>query len=89
MILDDSGAQRDMRAAVEELLEELAPTARRLGCADELASVNEILATGSSYLRQRRVVENGGSLTDVVDLLVGELASGEPTRAESLGMQIA
>jgi carboxylate-amine ligase len=81
VILDGTGARREMRAAVEELLEELAPVARRLGCADELDSVRGILQTGSSYLRQRRVLEGGGQLTDVVDELVSEMRSGVPTPA--------
>ena len=80
LILDDTGTRRAMREAVEELLEELAPVARRLGCADELASVRGILDTGSSYIRQRQVIKDGGGLTDVVDALVDELAKGEPRR---------
>jgi carboxylate-amine ligase len=79
LILDATGRRRPMREAVGDLLEELAPTARRLGCGDELASVQEILDGGSSYLRQRRVVAQGGALTDVVDALVKELATDTPS----------
>jgi carboxylate-amine ligase len=79
LITDDSGTRQPLRDAVQDLIEELTPTARRLGCADELASVRRILDAGSSASRQRAVVSNGGTLVDVVDSLVTELASDQLT----------
>ncbi|CAN5508316.1 glutamate--cysteine ligase [soil metagenome] len=73
LIVDERGACRPLRATVADLVEELGPTALRLGCAHELAGVLGILDDGASYQRQRAVVAEGGALTDVVDLLVGEL----------------
>jgi len=78
VILDERGTQLPMRDAVGALLEELAPVAQRLGCAEELASIRGILDVGPSYIRQRRIIEGGGELTDVVDGLIAELATGEP-----------
>ncbi len=68
-------------AAITDLVEELSPVASRLGCLDELRSNLDVLEHGPSYLRQRRVVEAGGSTADVVDLLVRELESDRPTPA--------
>jgi len=65
--------------SVEELVEELSPVAGRLGCADELAVNLEILERGPSYMRQRRVVASGGTLLDVVDMLVNELETDRPS----------
>ena len=52
--------------------------ARRLGCEKELDHTRRILDHGPSYLRQRRWVDAGGTLVDVVDGLIGELRSDEP-----------
>ena len=55
----------------------LEPVAVRLGCADELRSVEEITRTGASYQRQRAVAERtGGDLVAVVDSVVRELEIG-------------
>jgi carboxylate-amine ligase len=78
MIVDDQGTLRPMREVVVELLASLAPTATMLGCADELDAVHRILAVGPGYARQRRIVADGGTLIDVVDRLVDELAAGVP-----------
>jgi carboxylate-amine ligase len=73
LIEDESGSRQHVRDAVRDLLEELGPTARRLGSSDELASVRRILDAGSSASRQRAVVAAGGSMQDVVDHLVAEM----------------
>jgi carboxylate-amine ligase len=77
LIVDAHGARRPIRDALGDLIEELTPTARRLGCDEELGSLRRTLASGSSAARQRRVVANGGSLVDVVDSLVTELATDQ------------
>lgn len=53
---------------------QLQPVAERLGCAEEVDVLGEVLERGASYERQRAVVATGGGLTDVVDALVTELA---------------
>ena len=61
-----------------ELLDELRPIAERLGSADELEDVRQILERGASYQRQRAVMADKGTLVAVVDSLVHELATDEP-----------
>jgi len=79
ILVDDRGTQSPLRREAADLIEQLAPVAARLGCADELALNLAILDHGSSYHRQRRVVRDGGSLADVVDSLVTEMERDRPT----------
>ena len=65
--------RRPVRRLIRELLDELGPTARRLGTEEQLAAVGEILDAGSGAARQRRVIERGGTLLDVVSYLRTEL----------------
>ncbi|HEX5366490.1 MAG TPA: glutamate--cysteine ligase [Acidimicrobiales bacterium] len=77
IVVDARGTVRPVRAAVDELVEELMPTARRLGCIEELSLARRVLERGASYQRQRRVAEaHGGDLRAVVDALVGEMRTG-------------
>jgi gamma-glutamyl:cysteine ligase YbdK (ATP-grasp superfamily) len=70
---------RPVRQAITDLVEELVPTARRLGCEAELADVERVLAVGASYQRQRAVAAaHDGDLTAVVDSLLAELRDGLP-----------
>jgi carboxylate-amine ligase len=79
IVVDERGTVRPVRQAILDLVEDLAPIARRLGCAAELADVERVLAVGASYQRQRAVAAaHGGDLTAVVDSLVAELADGLP-----------
>jgi glutamate---cysteine ligase / carboxylate-amine ligase len=78
IIVDNEGATVPLRDAMTELVEELSPIARRLGCSAELEDVLAILERGPSYIRQREVVAAGGSLIDVVDSLVEELRLDGP-----------
>jgi carboxylate-amine ligase len=84
LIVDEDGRCQPMRAGVAELLERLAPIARELGCGDELADVETILELGPSYRRQRQVAGPDARLTDVVDLLVAELAADRPLSPQDL-----
>ncbi|WP_426241990.1 glutamate--cysteine ligase [Nocardioides sp. LHG3406-4] len=75
IILDEASHERLLLDDLDDLLERLAPVARRLGCADDLALVEEIPRRGASYQRQRRVAEaTGGDWVAVVDSVVGELS---------------
>jgi glutamate---cysteine ligase / carboxylate-amine ligase len=79
IVVDARGTVRPVRVALRELVDELVPTARRLGCEEELAIVRRILEHGASYERQRRVAaENGGDLRPVVDALLSEMRDGLP-----------
>lgn len=74
VILDPDCHERLVTDDLHDLLEQITPTAARLGCADELAKVADIPVRGASYQRQRRLAEaSGGDLVAVVDSLVGEL----------------
>lgn len=73
IITDDRGSTARLRDELYELLSELGPTAERLGCAKELDVAWEVLEKGAPYERQRAIVSQGGSLTEVVDALVAEL----------------
>jgi carboxylate-amine ligase len=78
LVVDSSGRTRPMVNLIEETVEELMPFARRLDCADELAGVLDILATGTSSTRQRRVLDETGSMIDVVASLRAELREDHP-----------
>lgn len=77
-IVDHTGRRLPAVQIVADLVDELRPTAARLGCADELGSVLEMLVRGPSYRRQRQIVAAGGTLEDVVDALAREHRFGEP-----------
>ncbi|HEX2119762.1 MAG TPA: glutamate--cysteine ligase [Acidimicrobiales bacterium] len=78
IIGDDLGTRVPVARAIRDLVEELSPVASRLGCLDELRSNLDVLQSGPSYLRQRRVVAAGGTPLDVVDALIRELETDKP-----------
>jgi len=74
IILDADANERLVTDDLADLLTRLEPVAKRLGCVDELRSVDDITRTGASYQRQRAVAsETGGDLVAVVDSVVREL----------------
>ncbi|HYO38891.1 MAG TPA: glutamate--cysteine ligase [Nocardioidaceae bacterium] len=74
IILDASGTERLVTDDLADLLTRLEPVAARLGCVDELRSVDEIPRRGASYQRQRMVTQRTfGDLVAVVDSVVREL----------------
>jgi carboxylate-amine ligase len=77
IVVDEQGTVRPVRRALLDLVEDLMPTAKRLGCADELADVGRVLDIGGSYQRQREVAAaHDGDLTAVVDSLLAEMRDG-------------
>jgi carboxylate-amine ligase len=78
LIVDEQGRLTPLRTAITELVDELTPVARRLGCEGELCHVRRILEHGPSYLRQRRWVDAGATPVDVVDRLMEEFRTDEP-----------
>lgn len=72
LIVDDEGHLVPLSASIEQTLEQVRPTALRLGCADELASIRDILNNGPSFQRQRRVYGETGDLRTVVESLVSQ-----------------
>lgn len=82
IIVDEQGRTRPLRQSLAELVDELGPVAERLGCRPHLDVVDELLAHGPSYARQRRVADAaGGDLRAVVDALIAEMAAGRPDPA--------
>ena len=78
LIIDEQGSLAPVRESIEELVEELTPAARKLDCEAELLGALRILEHGPSYVRQRRWVDEGATLPDVVDRLIEELRSDRP-----------
>ena len=73
VITDDTGATAPLRDELYELVRELDPVAERMGCADDLCVVSDVLEYGASYERQRAIITSG-ELTDVVDAVATEFA---------------
>jgi carboxylate-amine ligase len=87
IVTDERGTVRPVREALGELVEELMPVAKRLGCEAELADVRRVLVTGASYQRQRAVAAaHHGDLSSVVDSLVAEMRDGLPAGVPVSGM---
>ncbi|RDI59719.1 glutamate--cysteine ligase [Nocardia pseudobrasiliensis] len=75
IITDADSNERLVTDDLTDLLNRLEPTAKLLGCENELSLVPEIPKRGASYQRQRRVAAaSQGDLVAVVDALVKELA---------------
>lgn len=81
IIVDDTGRTVPLKESFCELIDDLAPIADRLECADELQLAKTILDSGPSYQRQRAVAAaHGGDLRPVVEALVTEMRTNEPVR---------
>jgi carboxylate-amine ligase len=72
-IEDEQGNSRPIRAIVQDILAAIETTAHRLGEAAYLQYLKQYLDEGPSYIRQRRILQNTGSLEAVVADLVREL----------------
>lgn len=75
-IVDDAGTRRDAAETIAELISDLRPVARRLGCETELTDVVRLLEVGPSYRRQRQLIREGASPAELVDALVAQLEDG-------------
>lgn len=79
IILDTRNRERLVTDELHDLLERLEPVARRLGCSDELAMVEDIVRAGASYQRQLAVAaRHQGDLAEVTRSLVDEMRAGRP-----------
>ena len=81
IIVDDDGHLVPLRDAIADLVVRLEPVAARLDCEAELRHLLTMVER-PSYVRQREVVSNGGTLVDVVDSLVAELRDDCPWTLE-------
>jgi glutamate---cysteine ligase / carboxylate-amine ligase len=77
IVVDAHGRTKPVADAISDLVADLAPVARRLGCSAELDSIETLVVNGPSYQRQRAAAAKAdGDLTAVVDLLLSEMAEG-------------
>ena len=78
-IIREDETTRPVKDALLELAQDLKPTAERLGCVEELARIEEVVAKGASYQRQRAAAAAAdGDLHAVVDSLTAEFDAGAP-----------
>jgi glutamate---cysteine ligase / carboxylate-amine ligase len=75
LVIDDAGNVRPMAEDIHDMVDALSGTAASLGCHEELQGVRRIVKHGPSYQRQRTITAGGGTLEDVVDLLLDEWAT--------------
>lgn len=76
-LVHGDGSVTELAAEVAEWVARVRPYADALGGSAELDGVLDILRKTPSYARQRAVVQNGGSLADVVELLRREFRSDQ------------
>ncbi|MFS0320284.1 glutamate--cysteine ligase [Corynebacterium striatum] len=70
--------ERWIKDELADLVEELTPLARELGCAEELALIHEIIDDGAGYERQRALYEETGSWQKVVEATCQEMLDRQP-----------
>ena len=70
--------ERWVKDELVDLVEELTPLARELGCEAELQLIHEIIERGAGYERQRRLYEETGSWQKVVEATSKEMDSLRP-----------
>ncbi|MFR9853892.1 glutamate--cysteine ligase [Corynebacterium striatum] len=70
--------ERWIKDELADLVEELTPLARELGCAEELALIHEIINDGAGYERQRALYEETGSWQKVVEATCQEMLDRQP-----------
>jgi carboxylate-amine ligase len=84
IVTDEHGSRQSVRETIPALIDDLQPVAATLGCEDDLARVARVLEVGAGYERQRRLVEGGATLDDLVGRLVTELETDTPTRTQAM-----
>jgi carboxylate-amine ligase len=84
IVTDEHGSRQSVRETIPALIDDLQPVAATLGCEDDLARVARVLEVGAGYERQRRLVEGGATLDDLVGRLVTELETDTPTRTPAM-----
>jgi carboxylate-amine ligase len=62
--------RRPARELTSELLSALAPHAQELGCGEQLAGIEDLLAAGNGAARQRMVFESNGDLGELMAEIV-------------------
>jgi carboxylate-amine ligase len=83
IVTDEHGSRRSVRETIPALIEDLQPVAAILGCEDDLARVARVLEVGAGYERQRRFVDGGATLDEMVAVLVTELETDTPSSSQA------
>ena len=81
VIIDEEGRLEALSESIDRLLDSLEPVSKRLGSHAELMHVRQMMATGPSYARQRRVYAETGDFREVVGSVVDELRGSIPAAA--------
>lgn len=77
IIINEDGKRRKISEDIFNLIEHLAPVAKRLNSYEELLYLKEMIQNGSSAKRQRAVFRQTQSLQAVVDALMVEFESDQ------------
>ena len=75
------------RAAQWDRWGQLGPTAKVLGCTEELASIERIFEHSPSYVRQRELFATQAGFNGLIDHLSGELRDDLPWERAALSNQ--
>jgi len=78
VIADDSGELRRLDEMVRQMVADLEPTAKHLGCHDELRDNLAILDARPAFHRMREVYADSGNMRDVVRYLEDQMESNDP-----------
>jgi carboxylate-amine ligase len=77
IVVDNSGKLQPVTDAMDDLVDDLLPIARKLDCAAQLETIPKLIQRGASYQRQRATAAaHAGALEPVVDLLIEEMRNG-------------
>lgn len=79
LIDNDEGRNVPLISLIEDLLEQIEPAAKELGCEQHLVTINDIIIGGNGASRQRREYEHSGDLSTVTAMLLNEWRTNQPT----------
>ncbi len=83
-IEDASGKTRPVRGIIEDIIEDISGTAEDMGEIEYLKQLGRVLDDGPSYIRQRKIFKESGSLREVSASLVRELKEDLGVRYQHL-----
>ena len=78
LVVENGRQTVPLRAALLDLVDELTPVAARIGCAEQLAAIPPLVASGGGAGRQRAAAGPAGDTFAAVQLLAREFAARRP-----------
>lgn len=85
LILDDAGTEEAVGDTLAQMVDELTPIARDLGCVEELHMINTVLDLGAPYQRFLRAgAQFERSREAIVDFMIAEMEAGHPLNPDTL-----